>query len=80
MLSCFYLEAMIGFNSPITAIVVCTAGMNIFKPRAFNVEVQRFMTRANPGRFHPHIGIMVKNLGPRNYRFGLRDAEFGPRR
>jgi hypothetical protein len=53
MLSCFYLEAMIGFNWPITAIFVCTAGINIFKPRAFNVEVQRFMTRANPGRFDP---------------------------
>ncbi len=46
MLSWFYLEPMIGFNRPITAIVVCTAGINIFKPRAFNVEVQHFMTRA----------------------------------
>jgi hypothetical protein len=60
MLSCFYLEAMIGFNSPITAIVMWTAGINIFEPRGFNVEVQRFMTRANPGLFDPHVWIMVK--------------------
>jgi hypothetical protein len=39
---------------------VYTAGINIFEPLAFNVEVQRFMTRANPGLFDPHIGIMVK--------------------
>jgi hypothetical protein len=36
------------------------------------------MTRANPGRFDPHIGIMVKTpqiLGPKNYRSGLRDPD-----
>ncbi len=59
MLSCFYLEAMIGFNWPITAIVVCTAGINIFEPCAFNLQVQRFMTRANPGRFYAHIRNVV---------------------
>ncbi len=41
------------------------------------------MTRANPGRFHAHIGIMVTTpnliemaiLGPKFYRFGLSDPD-----
>jgi hypothetical protein len=52
----FDLEAMIGFNQPITAIVVCTVGINIFEPCAFDLEVQRFMARANPGRIDPALG------------------------
>ncbi len=62
---------------------MCTAGINIFEPCAFNLQVQRFMTRANPGRFDAHIGIMVNTpnliemaiLGPKFYRFGLSDPD-----
>jgi hypothetical protein len=34
---------MIGFNERITAIILCTAGINIFDPRAFNLQRQRFI-------------------------------------
>jgi hypothetical protein len=62
---------------------VCTVGINIFKPGAFNVEVQRFMTRANPGRFDPPHWGHGKNpksyfnghIRPKIYRFGLSDPD-----